>query len=126
MIVIRINEGTVAISESLTPDQCRSISVPRVFGDPFAGGEVVALRHSSSLIHARTSHNDDPTLTFTRTWRLYTVLDRTEQIIDRVSAALNVSPDTGAAAVKWAVRATLDVIDELDNASDNDEVTDDE
>ncbi len=126
MIVIRINEGTVAVSESLTAEQCRSFSVPRVHSDPFTGLEKVTLGDTSSPICARTSHNDDPTLTITRTWRLYTVLDRTEQIIDRVSAALGVSPPTEAEWVADAVRATLDVIDELDNASDNDEVTDDE
>ncbi len=126
MIVIRINEGTVAISASLTPDQLQAFSVPRVHGDPFTGLEVVTLGDPSFLIHARTSHDDDPSLTFTRTWRLYTVLDRTEQIIDRVSEVIGVPSNKNTALIGLAVRATLDVIDELDNASDNDEVTDDE
>ncbi len=120
MIVIRIDKGTVAVNESLTPDQCRSIAVPRVHSDPFIGPDVVTLGDPSSPINARTSHDDDPSLTVTRTWRLYAVLDRTEQIIDRVSEVIGVSPDTAAVAIGHAVRTTLDVIDELDNASDND------
>ncbi len=108
MIVIRIDERTLLTNERVPADGLSRFQVKHCH--PFVGIDVVALsyRGPAPAIDSEVCLSPD--------WFCYDVVDRTEQIVDRVKEMVhNDGFSEDPEVVGTIVRATLNTIDELNN-----------